>query len=44
MTVDGFERSGAKPIEVMAVVMGLTNSSGGFFGAAEDRLSGHVDE
>ena len=32
------------PIEDAAVVMALTNSSGGFFGAAEDRLSGHVDQ
>jgi hypothetical protein len=33
-----------KPIEEVAVVMALSYSSGGFFGAAEDGLSSHVDE
>jgi hypothetical protein len=31
------------PIEEVAVVIALANSSGGFFGAAKDSLSRHVD-
>jgi hypothetical protein len=34
----------ANSIEEVAVVMALPYSSRGFFGAAEDSLSGHVDE
>jgi hypothetical protein len=29
-------------LKEVAIAMGLVNSSGGFFGAAEDSLSGHV--
>jgi hypothetical protein len=39
-----FKERAVKPIEVAAFVIVSADSSGGFFGVPEDRLSGHIDE